>query len=40
MILRTSSGQDYLVFHRPNNTPDERVKLTEVEIKGARVRIL
>ncbi|MCU1517358.1 MAG: glycoside hydrolase [Pseudarthrobacter sp.] len=40
MILRTSTGHDYLVFHWPNNTPDERVKLTEVEIKGARVRIL
>jgi beta-xylosidase len=40
MILRTSKGKDYLVFHWPNNTPDERVKLTEVEIKGARVRIL
>ncbi|WP_255470757.1 glycoside hydrolase family 43 protein [Pseudarthrobacter sp. B4EP4b] len=40
MILRTSKGHDYLVFHWPNNTPDERVKLTEVEIKGARVRIL
>ncbi|MDQ0826011.1 hypothetical protein QFZ60_002184 [Arthrobacter sp. B2I5] len=40
MILRTSKGQDYLVFHWPNNTPDERVKLTEVEIKGTRIRIL
>lgn len=40
MVLRTSSGHDYLVFHWPNNTPDERVKLAEVEIKGAQVRIL
>ncbi|WP_426226406.1 glycoside hydrolase family 43 protein [Pseudarthrobacter sp. DSP2-3-2b1] len=40
MILRTSNGRDYLVFHWPNNTPDERVKITEVEIKGNRVRIL
>lgn len=40
MILRTSSGQDYLVFHWPNYTPDERVKLTEVGIEGTRVRIL
>lgn len=40
MILRASSGHDYLVFHWPNNTPDERVKLTKVEIKAAQVRIL
>jgi beta-xylosidase len=40
MILRTSKGQDYLVFHWPNNTPGERVKLIEVEIKGRRLRIL
>jgi hypothetical protein len=25
MILRTANGHDYLVFHWPNNTPDERV---------------
>ncbi|MGO4235904.1 hypothetical protein [Pseudarthrobacter sp. YAF2] len=40
MILRTSSGDDCLVFHWPNNIPDERVELTEVEILRARVRIL
>lgn len=39
MILRTTKGKDYLVFHWPNDTPDERVKLAEVEIKGAQVRI-
>ncbi|MFF2029195.1 glycoside hydrolase family 43 protein [Arthrobacter sp. NPDC058192] len=40
MILRASSGRDYLTFHWPNNSPDERVKLTEVEINGASVYIL
>jgi hypothetical protein len=40
MILRASSGRDYLAFHWPNDSPDERVKLTEVEISGASVHIL
>lgn len=40
MVLRASSGRDYLAFHWPNNTPDERVRLTEVDINGASVRIL
>jgi hypothetical protein len=40
MVLRASSGRDYLAFHWPNNTPDERVQLTEVEVKGASIKIL
>ncbi|WP_082484323.1 MULTISPECIES: glycoside hydrolase family 43 protein [Micrococcaceae] len=40
MILSTSTGHSYLVFHWPNDTPDERVKLAEVEIHGVRVRIV
>ena len=40
MVLRTSGGRDYLSFHWPNSTPDERVTLAEIEISGAGIRIL
>ncbi|HKU03177.1 MAG TPA: glycoside hydrolase family 43 protein [Arthrobacter sp.] len=40
MVLRTSGGRDYLCFHWPNSTPDERVRLTEVDFSGAGIRIL
>jgi len=40
MILRTSGGREYLVFHGPNETPNERVRLTGVEIGRNSVRIL
>lgn len=40
MILRTSAGRDYLSFHWPNSSPDERVTLTEIEISGDGIRIL
>lgn len=40
MVLRTSGGRDYLGFHWPNSTPDERVRLTEVDISRAGIRIL
>jgi hypothetical protein len=40
MVLRASTGRDYLAFHWPNNTPDERVQLTEVHINGATIKIL
>lgn len=40
MILRASSGRDYMVFHWPNDTPHERVKLIEVEIKEDNIGIL
>ena len=40
MVLRTSGGRDYLGFHWPNSTPDERVRLTEVDISGDGIRIL
>jgi hypothetical protein len=40
MILRTSKGRDYWSCYWPNNTPDERVELTEAEIKGNCVKIL
>lgn len=37
---KAGDGRGCGLFHWPDNTPDERVKLTEVEFKGARVRIL
>jgi hypothetical protein len=40
MILRTSGGRDYLCFHCPNNTPEERVTLIEVEVSSRGIRIL
>lgn len=40
MVLRTSGGRNYLGFHWPNSTPDERVRLTEVDISRAGIRIL
>ncbi|MFF2246167.1 hypothetical protein ACFVTM_18555 [Arthrobacter sp. NPDC058130] len=32
MILHTTNGQDCLVFHTPNDTPNERVTLIDVGI--------
>jgi hypothetical protein len=40
MVLRTSGGRDYLVFHGPNDTPNERVRITGVEIDGNSIRVL
>ena len=40
MVLRTSGGRDYVAFHWPNSTPDERVRLAEVDISGAGIRIM
>lgn len=40
MVLRTSGGRDYLVFHGPNDTPNERVRLTGVRIDGDSIRLL
>jgi hypothetical protein len=36
VVCRNGNGIDprWYVFHWPNNTPAERAKLTEVEIKG------
>jgi len=40
MILRTSGGRDYLAFHWPNTTPDERVRLPESGYRRGRIRFL
>ncbi len=40
MILRTSDGRDLLVFHWPNETPDERVKIVPVEIGTDGIRLM
>lgn len=34
MILRASTGKDYMVFHWPNDTPAERARLVEIAISG------
>lgn len=39
MILTSTEGKTYLVFHWPNETPDERVKLVEVTIGQGGVTI-
>ncbi|MGY4857264.1 glycoside hydrolase family 43 protein [Cryobacterium sp. AP23] len=39
MILHTSTGRTCLVFHAPNNTPDERVTLIDVEITTDSIRL-
>ncbi|GAA4977748.1 glycoside hydrolase family 43 protein [Kineococcus glutinatus] len=38
MILRTTSGADYLVLHPPNESPRERARLVPVDITGSTVR--
>jgi hypothetical protein len=35
MILRAASGVDSLVFHWPNDTPNERVKIVSVEVSSS-----
>lgn len=40
MILRTGAGADYLVFHTPNETPDERATLIPVELTAHGVRVI
>jgi hypothetical protein len=39
MILRTSDARDLLVFHWPNDTPNERVKITPVVIEADGIRL-
>lgn len=39
MILRTSSGSDLLVFHWPNDTPNERVRIVPVTVRGDDIRL-
>lgn len=39
MIFRSAAGPTYLAFHWPNETPDERVKLVEIEIGTDSVRL-
>ena len=40
MLFTTTTGVTYLVFHWPNDTPNERVKLVKVEIDTDDVRII
>ena len=40
MVLRTAGGTDYLTFHHPNETPDERAQLVEVTITDDDIRLL
>ena len=40
MVLLGSDGTSYLVFHWPNETPLERVKITRVQIEGYDLRLL
>jgi hypothetical protein len=39
MVLHTTAGADFLVFHWPNDTPDERVKLVEVDITADGIQL-
>ena len=40
MIFTDPSGNKRLVFHWPNDTPNERVKLVDVELTPDRIRLL
>jgi hypothetical protein len=40
MIFTDPSGDKRLVFHWPNETPNERVKLVNVELTQDRIRLL
>jgi hypothetical protein len=40
MLLRTSMGSDFLVFHWPNQTPDERAKLAPVLVSDTGLELL
>jgi len=40
MILSTSDGVRRLVFHAPNSTPDERVKIVEVALTDSGIELI
>ena len=40
MILHTSTGRTCLVFHTPNNTPNERARLIDIRIGPDRIHPL
>ena len=40
MLLRTSMGEDFLVFHWPNQSPDERAKLAPVRITHSGLELI
>ena len=40
MTFTDPSGDKRLVFHWPNETPNERVKLVNVELTQGRIRLL
>jgi hypothetical protein len=40
MIFTDGSGDHRLVFHWPNETPDERVKIVDVELTNAGISLL
>jgi hypothetical protein len=40
MVLTRSDGAGYLVFHWPNESPQERVKIARVQIESDDLRLL
>ena len=40
MLLQTTKGQDYLVFHWPNQSPHERAKLAPVRVTESGIVLL
>lgn len=40
MLLRTSMGKDFLVFHWPNQTPDERAQLAPVAVTDSGLELI
>ena len=40
MVFTQSDGTSYLVFHCPNETPHERVKIVRVQIEPDDIRLL
>jgi hypothetical protein len=40
MIFTAPDGVDRLVFHWPNDTPNERVKLVGVDVSDAGIRLV
>lgn len=39
MVLRTAAGEDFLIFHAPNDTPNERVRLVNISITNDGIEL-
>ena len=39
MVLSATNGRRYLVFHSPNDTPDERTTLVEVVLTADDIHL-